>query len=64
THRGKFLNRLDAHLQARVALLLGSGKTKAQITASLKTELGNIGNAILKELKTGSPGPTATWTAP
>ncbi|MFE6156305.1 RHS repeat-associated core domain-containing protein [Streptomyces sp. NPDC057889] len=64
THRGKLLNRLDAHLQARVALLLGSGKTKEQITASLKTELGNIGSAILKELKTGSPGPTATWTAP
>jgi RHS repeat-associated protein len=64
THRGKFLNRLDTHLQNHVQRLLLHGKTKTEITASLKTELGNIGSTILKELKTGSPGPTAQWTAP
>ncbi|MFE5027970.1 RHS repeat-associated core domain-containing protein [Streptomyces sp. NPDC056656] len=64
THRGAFMNRLDTHLQTHVQLLVANGKTNTEIADSLRSELGTIGAQILKELKNGSPGPTAHWTAP
>ncbi|MEU2225925.1 AHH domain-containing protein [Streptomyces sp. NPDC018347] len=64
THRGKFLQRLDLHLQTHVQLLVASGAKPDVIAKSLKSELTRIGADILQELKTGSPGPTAHWTAP
>ncbi|MEU6406723.1 DUF6531 domain-containing protein [Streptomyces sp. NPDC046985] len=64
THRAKFLQRLDLHLQTHEQLLAASGAKPAAIANSLKSELRKIGADVLQELKTGSPSPTAHWTAP
>jgi RHS repeat-associated protein len=64
THRKKFLNRVDTHLHNRVQAWTAAGKTNAEINKLLKSELNKIGGQVLRELRTGTPSPTARWTAP
>ncbi|MGJ5752036.1 DUF6531 domain-containing protein [Streptomyces puniciscabiei] len=64
THRGKFLTRIDDHLQNEVRQLTARGASTTKIGNHLKSELSRIGSEILHELRNGAPDSTAVWTAP
>jgi RHS repeat-associated protein len=63
THRGAYMQRLDAHLNDFVADLRTDGHSNQSVGTELRSELRRIGSAVQSELRTGQPGPSAHWTA-
>ncbi|AEW96675.1 MULTISPECIES: DUF6531 domain-containing protein [Streptomycetaceae] len=63
THRGPFLQRLNARLVRVVEQGQADGLGARAIRTRLRQELRSIGRQIEHELATGRPGPSAYWTA-
>ena len=62
THRGPFLNRLDASLTRVVDQGRAQGLGARAIRTALRQHLRGVGRAVQGELTGGAPGPGAIWT--